>query len=128
MRASLKLAGSEVKNKPAQSVIIAMHHPPLITGFSGMDNIELYNRNHFNQITKNNSAVSMVIAGHVHRTIVGISGGKPCAILKSPCHQMPLDLYEENSSLSINEPVAYGLLFIGENNPVLLTEDVGLET
>ena len=119
---------AELKNKPAQSVIIAMHHPPLITGFPGMDNIGLHNRNHFNQITKNNSAVSMVIAGHVHRTIVGTSGGKPCAILKSPCHQMPLELYEENSSLSIDEPGAYGLLLIGQNNPVLLTEDVGLET
>ena len=119
---------AELKNKPAQSVIIAMHHPPLITGFPGMDNIGLHNRNHFNQITKNNSAVSMVIAGHVHRMIVGTSGGKPCAILKSPCHQMPLELYEENSSLSIDEPGAYGLLLIGQNNPVLLTEDVGLET
>jgi hypothetical protein len=41
---------------------------------------------------------------------------------------MPLELYEENSSLSIDEPGAYGLLLIGQNNPVLLTEDVGLET
>ena len=69
----------------------------------------------------------MVVAGHVHRTILGASGGKPCAVLKSPCHQMPLDLYGENSDSSVDEPGAYGLLLLGKDSPVLLTEDVGLK-
>lgn len=118
---------AELKNKNNQSVIIAMHHPPFTTGFPGMDNIGLNNRNLFNNIIRTNPAVSMVIAGHVHRTIIGTSGGKPCVILKSPCHQMPLDLYGENSSSSVDEPGAYGLLLLGNDSPVLLTEDVGLK-
>jgi hypothetical protein len=92
-----------------------------------MDNIGLNNGDSFNNIIRANRAVSMVIAGHVHRTILGTSGGKPCAVLKSPCHQMPLDLYGENSSSSVDEPGAYGLLLLGNNSPVLLTEDVGLK-
>ena len=123
----LSWLAAELRNKRDQSVIVAMHHPPFVTGFPGMDNIGLNNSNDFNNIIRASPAVSMVIAGHVHRTILGASGGKPCAILKSPCHQMPLDLYGENSSSSVDEPGAYGLLLLGKDSQVLLTEDVGLK-
>ena len=118
---------AELRNKRNKSVIVAMHHPPFITGFPGMDNIGLNNSNVFNNIIIASPAVSMVIAGHVHRAILGMSGGKPCAILKSLCHQMPIDLYGENSSSSVDEPGAYGLLLLGKDSPVFLTEDVGLK-
>lgn len=116
-----------LKGKPAGSVVVAMHHPPFTTGFPGMDDIGLQNRDRFNEIVANSPAVAMVLAGHVHRTIWGIAGGRPCAVLKSPCHQMPMDLEAENSSLSVDEPGAYGVLLLGKGDPVLLTEDVGLK-
>ena len=108
------------------SVVIMMHHPPFITGFPGMDRIGLASRTAFNQIIADSPAVAMVVAGHVHRTIWGSAGGKPCAVLKSPCHQMPMDLTSADSSLSIDEPGAYGVLLLGDAGVTLLSEDVGL--
>ena len=123
----LSWLSAQLAGKSRGSVVIAMHHPPFTTGFPGMDDIGLQNREAFNRIVAESPAVAMVMAGHVHRTIWGIAGGKPCAVLKSPCHQMPMELDEANSTLSIDEPGAYGVLLLGNDDPVLLTADVGLE-
>lgn len=116
----------QLDGQPAGSVVVMMHHPPFVTGFPGMDKIGLASREAFNQIIADSPAVAMVVAGHVHRTIWGTAGGKACAVLKSPCHQMPMDLSSVDSSLSIDEPGAYGVLLLGDAGVVLLSEDVGL--
>lgn len=116
----------QLEGKPAGSCILAIHHPPFQTGFPGMDLIGLENRDALNQLIAESDAVAMTLAGHIHRTMWGVAGGKPCAVLKSSCHQAPIDLVSENSSLSIDEPGAYGLLILGEGGAVLLNEDVGL--
>ena len=117
---------AQLAGKADQSCVVALHHPPFITGFPGMDAIGLENRDKFNAIIADSPAVSMVMAGHIHRTMWGISGGKPCAVLKSTCHQAPIDFESENTALSIDEPGAYGILLLGDNGTVLLTEDVEL--
>ncbi len=116
----------QLAGKADHSCVVALHHPPFITGFPGMDAIGLENRDKFNAIIANSPAVSMVMAGHIHRTMWGISGGKPCAVLKGTCHQAPIDLVSESTALSIDEPSAYGILLLGKDGTVLLTEDVGL--
>ena len=40
---------------------------------------------------------------------------------------MPLELVDPDSSLAINEPGAYGILLLGNDGVVLLSEDVGLD-
>jgi 3',5'-cyclic AMP phosphodiesterase CpdA len=127
-RDRLSWLSAQLAGKARGSVVIAMHHPPFTTGFPGMDDIGLQNREAFNSIVDESPAVAMVMAGHVHRTIWGSAGGKPCAVLKSPCHQMPMELDQANSSLSVDEPGAYGVLLLGPHDPVLLTEDVGLDS
>lgn len=106
--------------------VVFMHHPPFVTGFPGMDAIGLEGQNSYCEIVSNTPSVAMTLSGHVHRTIWGVAGGKPAAVLKSPCHQMPMELTDEDSSLSVDEPGAYGVLLMGESGVVLLTEDVGL--
>jgi 3',5'-cyclic-AMP phosphodiesterase len=124
--ARLEWLRSLLDGQPSGSVVIMMHHPPFVTGFPGMDRIGLASRTAFNQIIADSPAVAMVVAGHVHRTIWGSAGGKPCAVLKSPCHQMPMNLTSADSSLSIDEPGAYGVLLLGDAGVALLSEDVGL--
>lgn len=109
------------------SCVLLMHHPPFETGIPGMDAIGLTNRDALNQIVADTPAIAMSIAGHVHRSIWGIAGGKPSAVLKSPCHQGPLDLVDMDSSLSVNEPGAYGVLLLGDDGIVLHTQDVGFD-
>lgn len=117
---------NQVEDQAPASCVLFMHHPPFETGIPGMDDIGLLNREALNQIIADSPAIAMSIAGHVHRSIWGIAGGKPSAILKSPCHQGPLDLVSVDSSLSVDEPGAYGVLLLGDDGIVLHTQDVGL--
>ena len=119
---------AQLEGEAANSCILMMHHPPFETGFPGMDIIGLSNRDALNQIIADSAAVAMSISGHIHRTIWGIAGGKPSANLKSTCHQMPLELKDEDSSLSIDEPGAYGVLLLGNDGIVLINEDFGLDS
>lgn len=119
---------NELADKPAGSCILAIHHPPFQTGFPGMDQIGLENRDALNALIAESEAVTMTLAGHIHRTMWGVAGGKPCAVLKGTNHQAPIDLVSDNTALSIDEPGAYGLLILGAGGAVLLSEDVGLPT
>ncbi|MDG2340553.1 MAG: phosphodiesterase, partial [Paracoccaceae bacterium] len=119
---------TQLEVQPKNSCVLMMHHPPFETGFPGMDSIGLTNRDALNEIIANNDAVTMSISGHIHRTIWGIAGGKASASLKSPCHQMPLELLDPDSSLAIDEPGAYGILLLGKDGVVFLSEDVGLNS
>jgi len=116
---------TQLEGEPDNSCILMLHHPPFETGFPGMDIIGLSNRDALNQIIADSPAVAMSISGHIHRTIWGIAGGKPSANLKSTCHQMPTELEDEDTSLSVDEPGSYGILLLGNDGIVLINEDVG---
>jgi hypothetical protein len=47
-------------------------------------------------------------------------------MFKSTCHQAPLDLIRPDSTLSIAEPAAYGLLLLSEGGVIAHNEDIGL--
>ncbi|MFU8779135.1 MAG: phosphodiesterase [Roseovarius sp.] len=110
----------------ARPVIVFTHHPPIDTGFAGMDAIGLRNRAEFIARLKAAGTVVQIVSGHVHRTVLGSAGGIATAILKSPCHQMPMLFDAEDSSLSIDEPGAYGLLLLTETGVIVHTEDFTL--
>lgn len=107
-------------------VIVFTHHPPIVTGFAGMDRIGLKNRAEFAERLSAHGNVCQIISGHVHRTISGSTAGIPTMIFKSTCHQMPMVLGADSSSLSIDEPGAYGLLLLVDDGVIVHTEDYGL--
>lgn len=120
---------AELARAPGTPKIVALHHPPFITGFDGMDRIGLTNRVEVLKTLRACADVRLVVAGHIHRTITASVGGMPMAVFKSPCHQMPLQLGPGTSSLSVDEPGAYGLLLIGADGDVIVhTEDVDINT
>ncbi len=108
--------------------ILFTHHPAFVTGFGGMDRIGLRNRSELIDLLRRKGVVTQIVSGHIHRTLQGAAGGIPNAVLKSPCHQMPLILGAQSPHLSIDEPGAYGLLLIGPEGVVVHTQDVGLPT
>ncbi|MDJ0821216.1 MAG: phosphodiesterase [Paracoccaceae bacterium] len=105
-------------------VIIAMHHPPFVTGFDGMDRIRLANDTAFLDLLKEFPQVRHLICGHVHRTISGHVGGLAWTVLKSTCHQMPMLLGKEGTGDSIDEPGAYGVALFHDAGLILHSEDV----
>ena len=107
-------------------VVVFTHHPPVETGFAGMDRIGLRNRAVLVERLRMSGRVAQIVSGHVHRTILGAAGGIPVAILKSPCHQMPMTLGDHDPCLSVNEPGAYGLLLLTGEGVVVHSEDFTL--
>jgi hypothetical protein len=67
-----------------------------------------------------------LLLGHIHRTVSGQAGGIPFTVFKSPCHQGPLDMVSMDSTLSVDEPGAYGVVLFGERRVIAHSQDVGL--
>ena len=90
-------------------VLLACHHPPFMTGFDGMDAINLSNGAAvLDRLSRARGPVQMV-CGHVHRAISGSTRGIGWTVLKSPCHQMPLILGPAATTLSVDEPGGYAV-------------------
>lgn len=104
-------------------VLVFMHHPPHATGFAGMDAIALRNGEAFYDVLNRHGNVRHIVAGHVHRTISGSSHGISFSVFKSPCHQQPMNFGAMDTSLSVDEPAAYGIIFLQPDGVLVHTED-----
>jgi len=111
---------------PDHGAIVFMHHPPVETGFTGMDIIGLSNQREIRDLLTGHPKLRHVLAGHVHRTIAASMAGVPVSLLKSTCHQMPMCLGEADHDLSVDEPAAYGILLVGAEDVILHSEDYTL--
>ena len=111
---------------PDHGAIVFMHHPPVVTGFTGMDEIGLSNQAEIRAAMHDHPALRHVFAGHVHRTISASMGRVPVAIFKGTCHQMPMCLGQPDHSLSVDEPAAYGIIIAGPRDIVVHSEDFTL--
>lgn len=104
--------------------LVFMHHPPFKTGIIGMDNINLDNGDEVLDLLAQ-SPKAHLFCGHIHRTISGSTRGVAWTMFKSPCHQGVLDFHDPDSSLSVDEHGAYGLLLLTPEGVVAHSQDVG---
>ncbi len=74
--------------------LIAMHHPPLLTGIPGMDSIGIGERERvaFADIVSRHSQVQVIAAGHVHRAVIGRVGGAAVVAIPTTDVQLALEL------------------------------------
>jgi len=106
-----------------RQVLLAMHHPPVMTGFAGMDSIALQSPETLRNMLRAYEGDVHVIFGHVHRTISGRSNGLSFTCFKSPCHQQPRVLGAAETDQSVDEPGAYGIVLCGPEGIVVHSED-----
>lgn len=118
-----RLAESHSAGRPVQ---ILMHHPPHATGFANMDAIMLEDGPAFYDLLARYPVVRHIVCGHVHRTISGSHRGIAFTVFKSTAHQQPGIFGDDDSSLSVDEPAAYGLLQIGPEGVRAHSEDFEL--
>lgn len=108
-----------------RKTLVFAHHPPFDTGIVGMDQIKLRNGPDLLDLLVDHGNCHL-FCGHIHRTISGSARGVPYTMFKSTGHQAPLDLTTIDSSLSVDEPPAYGLLLLMPDGVAAHSEDVGL--
>lgn len=83
----------ELAQSPQQPVLIAMHHPPLLTGSPAWDRICLTNvdRGLLGEVVERHPQVRRIVTGHVHRTIVGELAGRSVLTVPSTYAQSRME-------------------------------------
>jgi Icc protein len=107
--ASLAWLDRTLRGQPEKPTVIAMHHPPFITGIGYMDEIGLENAAELERLVRRHSQVERIICGHLHRPIHTRFGGTIASTCPSVAHQVVLDLDANAPSLFVMEPPAYQL-------------------
>ena len=106
--------------------LVFAHHPPMDIGLPGMDGIRILDGAEAMITLLASHPRAHLFCGHVHRTISGSTAGIPFTLFKSTCHQAPLDLRSHDSTISVDEPGAYGVLLLAPDGVIAHSEDVGL--
>jgi 3',5'-cyclic-AMP phosphodiesterase len=106
------LAG-ELSSRRNTPTLVAMHHPPIITGIEAMDAIGLpdADRAGLATVLEEHPQVIGVVAGHVHRTITGSIAGRPVVTIPSTYAQLMLDLTRSDLQM-VDAPLGFGLHLI----------------
>jgi Icc protein len=106
------LAG-ELGSRRHTPTLVAMHHPPIITGIEAMDAIGLpdADRAGLATVLEEHPQVIGVVAGHVHRTITGSIAGRPVVTIPSTYAQLMLDLTRSDLQM-VDAPLGFGLHLI----------------
>ncbi|MEI2385911.1 phosphodiesterase [Breoghania sp. JC706] len=95
--------------KPDIATIVAVHHPPVLTGIHHMDAINLRDGAAVADIVAKHAHVERIICGHDHRGIVATCGGKVVTIAPGVAHQVVLALKDDAPAQFNFEPPAYYL-------------------
>ena len=106
--------------EPDKPTMIAMHHPPFLTGIAHMDRIPLRNWREFQDLLSRHRQVIRVVCGHDHRPIITQVGPTIGCIAPSVAHQVELDLGPHQAPLWNLEPPAF-LLHYWEESTGLVT-------
>jgi 3',5'-cyclic-AMP phosphodiesterase len=85
---------SELSAAPETPTLIAMHHPPILTGIPAFDEIGLPedDRRAFADLVAGHPQVHRIAAGHIHRVIAGEVGGRSVLVAPSTYVQTALEL------------------------------------
>jgi 3',5'-cyclic AMP phosphodiesterase CpdA len=94
----------------ATPTIIAMHHPPFITGIQHMDRIGLLEgAAELEALLGRHRNIERIVCGHLHRSIQARFANTFASTCPSPAHQVALDLSPGGPSAWRFEPPGYQL-------------------
>ena len=88
-------------------VIVATHHPPVITGIEKMDIQNLRDSNKLKSILSTYQGELKLVCGHIHRNIVAQFGSVICQIGPGTSHAVSMDLREGAPNCLTKEPGAF---------------------
>ena len=91
--------------------VVAMHHPPLLMGIPAWDEIGLpdADRAALGEVVSAHPHVRRIVAGHVHRTVLGSLGACPVFACPSTWIQSLLDFAHPDRLSVVPEPPGFAL-------------------
>jgi len=90
-------------------VLIALHHPPVLTGLHVMDQQNLLNADALAKVVASYEGPLQILCGHVHRATTSLLAGKICQTAPGTSHAVTLDLREAADNSLTKEPGAFML-------------------
>ena len=105
-------------------VWLAMHHPPLALGIPSMDQYALREPSAFWAIVEpHRHRIRHIFCGHLHRSIGGSWNGIPFSCVRSPNHQVALDMVTADEVPGCHEAPGYAVILIDESSVVVHQQD-----
>jgi 3',5'-cyclic-AMP phosphodiesterase len=100
----------ELAAAPGTPTLLAMHHPPLVTGIPPLDDIGLpaEDRRALGEVLARHQQVRRVVAGHMHRPITADLAGRIVMAVPSTYMQARFDLVSQELELA-PDPAAIAL-------------------
>jgi 3',5'-cyclic-AMP phosphodiesterase len=100
----------ELAAAPGVPTVLAMHHPPLVTGIPALDEIGLPadDRRALEAVLERHPQVRRLVAGHMHRPILGELAGRAVLAVPSTYMQARLDLLSGELQLE-PDPAGFAL-------------------
>ncbi|HET9673909.1 MAG TPA: phosphodiesterase [Gaiellaceae bacterium] len=101
---------AELAAAPDAPTIVAMHHPPVLTGSPVWDDLGLppADRLALRDVIARHRQVRRVVAGHVHRTMTGDLAGAPVVTVPSTYVQARLNFESQELELT-SDPAGFGV-------------------
>jgi 3',5'-cyclic AMP phosphodiesterase CpdA len=109
--ARLAWLAAQLDAASGKPTIVALHHPPFVSGIGHMDELRLdpAAAAKLAALIARYPNVERVICGHVHRPMFVRFGGTIASAVPAPAHQVALDLRDDAPSAFVMEPPAYAL-------------------
>ena len=89
---TLARLSTALRGAAGRPVLVAMHHPPVLTGIGFMDRIGLDRRSEILSAMSAADGPARIVAGHVHVPLTGALGATVVCTAPSVCSGFPLDL------------------------------------
>jgi 3',5'-cyclic AMP phosphodiesterase CpdA len=105
--AQLEWLDRRLAEQPDRPTIVAVHHPPFMTGIGHMDRIGLEDAAGLAAVIRRYPQVERVLSGHLHRAIQTRFAGTLASTAPSTAHSVALDLTPDAPSAFSLEPPGY---------------------
>jgi 3',5'-cyclic AMP phosphodiesterase CpdA len=108
---------TELAAVPDAPTVLAMHHPPLVTGSPALDRIGLpaADRRALGEVVGRNRQVRLLVGGHVHRTVAAELGGRTVLAVPSTYVQARLD-FESGQLQFAADPAGFAVHVLSDGD------------
>jgi 3',5'-cyclic-AMP phosphodiesterase len=119
---------AELAAEPGVPTVIAMHHPPIVTGIAPWDEIALpaEHCHALGVVVKRHAQVRRIVSGHMHSPIAAELAGRVVLAAPSTYLQARLDLLSTELEL-VPEPAAFALHVLRDGDLISYVQPVGNE-